>query len=172
MITKIIESFPDYYISNTGLVISEYRYTITTSNNGIIKPKEVKSRILKPGLSGRGYEFVTLRKDNKDYTAYIHKLVANAFLGDKKTGLVIHHKDNNKRNNNSNNLQYVTRQKNTQEFFKSIGKRKGTIPLKEVIKISDRINNGENLYKIAQEYNVTRNDIATITRVIDFTDKN
>lgn len=169
MILKPISDFPGYSVSNLGFIQSDYRYTITTGRSNSPYPKEVKARILKPAMNGNGYQFVTLRKNNKPYTVTIHIIVAKEFHGPRPNGLVVHHRDNDKLNNNASNLEYTTRQKNTQEYFKAIGKRRGTVPVNHLHLIFMRIDNGESIFEIAKEYNVTRNDIATITRVIALT---
>lgn len=165
---KPISNFPGYSVSDSGWIESDYRFIIKNLK-GKIHSKEIKRRILKTGLNGNKYHFVTLRKNNRAFPKTVHVLVAHEFLGPRPKGLVIHHKDNDKNNNAASNLEYVTRQKNTQEFFKSIGKRKGNININDLPILFNRIESGESLYNIANEYNITRNDIATISRVIKLT---
>lgn len=79
MILKSISNFPGYSVSNMGWIESDYRYVVRTTKNGLVHPKEVKRRILKPHVSGNGYLFVTLRKGNKPYPVYIHRIVAQEY---------------------------------------------------------------------------------------------
>ena len=167
---KTIQEFEDYAVSSCGLVKSKDRFIVVKNkHNNKLKIKPIKSRILKVGLSGAGYEHVTLRKNNKGHNKRIHKLVAEHFCDGFKEGLVVHHKDGDKRNHDYSNLEFTTKQKNTRHYYKSIGKRCGRVPIDDIEKIISRVNNGEACYKIAREYGITRNDLATITKVIALT---
>lgn len=125
-----------------------------------------KGRFLKQHLTQNGYAFVTLFKDGKKSSKRIHCLVAENFISKRPKGLVIHHIDNNKLNNKASNLEYVSKQKNTQEYYKTIGKSNGYIRLEEIPNIIDRVNKGEKCKDIADEFNVTRNDIAVLCKII------
>ena len=161
-----IKCFPDYQVSSEGRVRSKDRTVI----GGRWKCKrKLKGVILKEALTVNGYAFVTLRKRNRAYTKKVHHLVAESFLGDRITGLVVHHIDGEKLNNCVSNLTYITQSENTHEYHKSTGFSKGTIPIEDIKYIKNRINNGEKIYKIAEEYNVNRNDITCLYRVIALT---
>lgn len=159
-----IKEFPGYSVSDQGWIQSDYRYVV---NKG--KLKEVKARILKTAIAGSGYQFVTLRRDNKGFNVRIHRAVAEAFLGKIPKGLIVHHKDGNKCNNKASNLEYVSKQYNTQKYYQSLGKSTGRIPIIDIPRIINRINSGEQCKKIASEYRVTRNDIAVLCKVISLT---
>ena len=92
-----------YMVSNTGLVKR------TRFING--KHNFAQERLLKPIINKDGYVFVRLCKNGKVSNKRIHKLVANAFLGE--SNLQIDHLDGNKCNNNLSNLEYVTPKENT-----------------------------------------------------------
>lgn len=92
-----------YMVSNTGLV-KRIKFI-----NG--KHNFEQERLLKPILNKDGYMFVRLCKDGKAKNKRIHKLVANAFLGE--SNLQIDHIDGNKQNNRLDNLEYVTPKENT-----------------------------------------------------------
>lgn len=59
--------------------------------------------------------------------------------------------------------------KNTQDYYKSIGKRNGFLPINEIPTVLSRIANGEKIIDIANEYNVRRNDIAVINKIVTLT---
>lgn len=153
-----------YQVSSTGIVKSLERHT---KRNG--HPKKVNERLLKQHLTHNGYPVVCLCKNGKSKMARVHQLVIMAFKGFSNKGLVVHHKDHNKLNNNINNLEYVSKQKNTQEYYKSIGKSKGVVPYEDIPKIIDAVNSGEKVSDIAEDYNVTRNDVATLCKIISLT---
>jgi hypothetical protein len=170
-IWKDIKGFDDYMISNMGFVISKERYVLRKLSNGTIHKKKVNTRVLKPALSGGGYEFVCLRKNGRHYNKRIHRLVAEHFLHDFKEGLVVHHKNSIKTDNRVINLEWTSKQNNTQLYYKTNGKSVGEVPLLDVPKIINRIKNGEQCYKIAEEYNVTRNDISVLCKIISLTNE-
>ena len=90
-IWKDIYGFPGYQVSNQGRVRNK--------NSG---------HVLRPGLGGVGYLTVALYENKKSTTKNVHELVANAFIGTKKKGMTINHKDGDKTNNAASNLEIVT----------------------------------------------------------------
>ncbi len=66
-----------------------------------------KGQILKGGkLAGTNYLRVTLRQPGKLRIAFVHHLVAEAFLGERPQGAVICHNDSRLENNAATNLRY------------------------------------------------------------------
>jgi len=108
-IWRIIKNFENYEVSNLGKVRN------TIFKNNICEKK--KNKILKNSDNGTGYLAVQLRKDGKKYVKYIHRLVAEAFIGDIK-GMDVNHKDFNRKNNNVNNLEICTRLENIRYSIK------------------------------------------------------
>lgn len=106
--------------------IPEYEGLYQVSNFGRIKSLErerkmnipchdiavVHERILKPSISGSGYEKVVLSKDATHKTIRVHKLVAQAFVSNPDDKSEINHKDGNKKNNRADNLEWVTSKEN------------------------------------------------------------
>ena len=106
---KPIKDYEELYmVSNTGLV-KRIRFI-----NG--KHNFERERLLKPTINKDGYMFVRLCKNGKSKNMRIHKLVANAFLGE--NDLQVDHIDGNKLNNRLDNLEYVTPKENTQRAWK------------------------------------------------------
>lgn len=71
------------------------------------------NKILKPSLSkGTGYLVVNIRIDGKRQPAYIHRLVAEAFIPNPDCLPEVNHKDGDKTNCRVNNLEWVTGQGN------------------------------------------------------------
>lgn len=93
---KQIKDFPKYEVSDLGNVRN-------------FKTK----RVLRPYISNTGYKMVCLRKDNKQRTVTLHRLVLKTFdpLEDDSIYLV-NHKDWNKTNNKLENLEWVTHSQN------------------------------------------------------------
>lgn len=87
---KPIKDFDDYFISNFGRVKST---------------KFKTERILKTVVSGKcKYVKVVLRKNNKNYSKMVHRLVAEAFLPNPDNLSEVNHKTNN----NVDNLEWMT----------------------------------------------------------------
>jgi hypothetical protein len=92
---KIINNFPNYEISDTGLVrrINTQRILVNKIHN-----------------SNR-YCYVTLYNGSRKSATHqmVHRLVATAFIPNPNNLEMVHHIDNNGFNNNISNLQWVTR---------------------------------------------------------------
>lgn len=86
---KTISDFPNYQVSNTGLV------------------KGKTGRILKTFTQNKGYEVATLHNESKrSAKRTVHRLVAEAFIAN-PTGLpIVNHNDGNKLNNKATNLEW------------------------------------------------------------------
>lgn len=165
-IWKDVIGFDHYEISNFGRVKSKQR-KILKFRGSTQHLKTVNERIMKPALTSNGYLFLVLMHQGIKKTIWVHKEVAKCFVSGKKQGLVVHHLNGIKTDNNYYNLEYVSMQKNTNEYYKSIGKSKGKVPYSEIPKIIDLINNGAVIKDLAEKYNISRNDMATISKVIE-----
>lgn len=95
-----------YEVSSCGRVRSLDRYVkhSKTGEMSVLK----KGMIKKPTTDTEGYLLVTLNKDGKYCTKYVHRLVADAFLGEHKLKEQVNHKDENKQNNNIDNLEWCS----------------------------------------------------------------
>ncbi len=96
---KILKSIPLYEVSNIGNV-----RRIGSSNS------------LKPSNQKNGYLALCLYQNNIQHKRYVHRLVAEVFLGD-CTNMVINHKDGNKVNNELSNLEIVTSAQNNKHAY-------------------------------------------------------
>ena len=68
-----------------------------------------RTRITSNGYEVASLKFKTLRRWKK---AYIHRLVALAYIPGYREGLQVNHRDENKRNNHSSNLEWMTHREN------------------------------------------------------------
>lgn len=106
-----------YQISNLGRVKSLPRIVIQehTAHNHPVARK-IQGTIIKPSDNGKGYKIVLLRLLNSNGRRkqfYVHRLVAEAFIGAIPQGYVINHKDYDRANNAAENLEIVTQAQNT-----------------------------------------------------------
>ncbi len=93
-----IKGYPSYEVSTDGSV------------RRILKDGKVK--YLKACDNGNGYLRLNLYKDGTGKKCFLHRLVAEAFLTNRKRLPEVHHRDHDKSNNTLSNLQWVTSREN------------------------------------------------------------
>ena len=103
-IWKDIEGYPGYQVSNKGNVRSLNYWH-----------KAGKIQVLKPNFNGQHYLKVCLRKEKKNYTRVVHRLVALAFIpnDDPEHKTQVNHINEDKTDNRVCNLEWVTPKENT-----------------------------------------------------------
>jgi hypothetical protein len=103
-------------------VIEEWRLCFggfyAVSNRGRVR-REVAGcgtragKILKTKVNGwGGYPTVNLKANGAAKTAFVHRLVAEAFLGPCPDGLEVNHKNGDKSDPHAENLEYITHRQN------------------------------------------------------------
>ena len=106
-----------YQVSNMGHVRTFRR------KDGLVGYKiSDEPRLLSLVSNGNGYIYVSLTKDTVRKNHYVHRLVAEAFIGDIPKGCVINHLDYDKSNNASENLEIVSQRDNV--LYSSVNMRK------------------------------------------------
>ncbi len=108
---KICES---YEVSNLGNVRSVDR---VIKRNG--KDARIKGKKLSPNVGKTGYLSVQLRSGNRKY---IHRLVAEAFIGFDNVLLEVNHKNGIKSDNRLENIEVVTHSQNMKHSFNVLGR--------------------------------------------------
>ncbi len=100
---KQINGYEDLYeISSEGEVIS-LRFN--------------KRKTMKVGIMSSGYKMVNLKKDKKQRSWSIHRLLALHFIPNPNNYPQVNHKDGNKLNNSLENLEWCTRNENVQHMY-------------------------------------------------------
>ena len=100
MLWKTIEKFPNYEVSDTGLV------------------RNIKTQmVLKPSTTVYGYEQVGLYNFPAYSLCRVNRLVASAFIANPNNLPYVNHIDGNKRNNKASNLEWCTAKDNTQHAY-------------------------------------------------------
>ncbi len=93
-----------YQVSNFARVRSLYRG---------------KTKLIKPDIIHTGYLRVTLYKDGKTKSHYVHVLVAQAFIPNPEGKRQVNHIDGDKNNNCVSNLEWVTPAENIHHAFET-----------------------------------------------------
>jgi len=95
-----------------------YEGIYEVSNHGRIASVKNGERFIRKLNKATVYLSVSLKKRPQDIrqgSANVHKLVADAFLGERPEGHVIRHIDGNRYNNKADNLQYGTANQNVED---------------------------------------------------------
>lgn len=107
---KDIKGYEGYYqVSNLGRVKSVNRRVVNHKSGST---RFTEGIILSPCDNGNGYLVVSLRKDGKRKNAYMHRIVAEAFVENRENKPNINHKDYNTKNNVATNLEWCTQKEN------------------------------------------------------------
>lgn len=102
---KPVENFEELYeVSNKGKIRSKDRI----DRIGRLK----RGQLLKEIDNRKGYKYVNLHKDGEAQRKYIHRLVAEAFIGECPKGFEVDHVDRNRGNNKIENLRYIPIKRN------------------------------------------------------------
>ena len=152
-----------YEVSNLGEVRSMDRNI--KYSNGTIVP--YKGKLKKQSIDKYGYAYVGLYLNQNHKQGMIHRLVANAFIDNIDNKPQINHIDGNKLNNHVDNLEWVTAQENLThavdigllDNVSGEGHYKAKLTNKDVVKIRQRVSNGENYQSIADDYGVVKSTI-------------
>lgn len=148
-----------YEVSNFGRIRGVAR--LRRYRHGLCK---VREHYLKPRIGNSGYLMATLSKDGKHHHLNIHILVAEAFLGMRPKGLIVHHVDADKSNNFASNLAYISRRQNLKLGSLAYGERHCMAKLKErqVPAIRELAKQGVPQCQIARLYGVKASTIWSV----------
>ena len=127
-----------YEVSNLGRVRSIDRI----SSNG----HKLKGRIRQIQKMSNGYLHITLNCDGKCHNAYLHILVARAFVPNPNHYKEVNHKNEDKTDNRADNLEWCDRQYNInygtgrKRHFESLYTKKSVIQMTEGGEIVNKFN--------------------------------
>ena len=112
-IWKDIPGYEGYYqVSNMGRVSSVKRIIPHNSKDGRCILRTIRPRIIKMGLNCNGYYSLMLHKNGNATRFTVHRLVANAFLGNPDDGMTVNHKNGVRTDNRVENLEWCSQSDN------------------------------------------------------------
>jgi hypothetical protein len=135
---KPISGFEDYMVSNSGRIWSKKR-----------------NKFLSQKKNRYGYLMIRLYKNGDDDTLTVHRLVAKAFLPNPEGYEEVHHINEQKTDNRVENLEWCSRQYNTE--FSQAGHYVLYDPSDEPIKIY-------NLRKFARQNNLSQAGLKNVAK--------
>lgn len=104
MIWKVIEDYPNYSISDTGIIKRNAYARI----DRLGRKTNIKEQTLKLYIDKDGYYRTMLIKDGKNHFIPIHRLVAQTFIPNPNNLPVVNHKNEEKKDNRVENLEWCT----------------------------------------------------------------
>jgi len=160
-----VSGYDGYEVSNLGRVRS------TRPINRFAREPDTP-RILNPFSKGkRRYLYCSLRKDGVLWSARVHHLVLEAFVGPRLEGLEGCHKDDNQENNRLDNLYWGTPAQNVEDKLRNGKQVRGSAnhfaaidenKAKE-IKLALRMDSSRgNIERISKALNVSRHIVSNI----------
>jgi hypothetical protein len=117
-----------YSVSDLGRVRSKDRVTLARDPHGNPGLRRYRGRVLRANRAANDYPRVRLCRQGEATDAYVHDLVAAAFIGPKPHGLQVCHGDGNPANNAARNLRYGTPRENCADMVRHgrAGKTRGS----------------------------------------------
>lgn len=108
VVRKSVKGYEGYYeVDQFGRVFSVDR-VISVNDNGRQYNKPLKAKQMKQTVHTKGYKTVSLTKDGKTKTVFVHRIVAEAFIPNPNNLPMVNHKDEDKTNNFADNLEWCT----------------------------------------------------------------
>jgi hypothetical protein len=121
VVRKPVKGYEGYYeVDQFGRVYSIDRL-ISVDDNGRQYNKVLGGKQMKQGMHSKGYKIVSLTKEGKTKTVFVHRIVAEAFISNENDLPMVNHKDEDKTNNFVENLEWCTAKYN-RSYGKAIEK--------------------------------------------------
>lgn len=121
VVRKPVKGYEGYYeVDQFGRVYSIDRL-IPVDDNGRQYNKVLGGNQMKQSIHSKGYKIVSLTKEGKTKTVFVHRIVAEAFISNPNNLPMVNHKDEDKTNNFTENLEWCTAKYN-RSYGKAIEK--------------------------------------------------
>ena len=144
---KTIEEYPDYEVSNTGLVRNK-----------------ISGKVLKPGKITDGYLQAELWNNGSRKKKYIHRLVAEAFIDNPNLEefTQVNHKNSCKTDNRVENLKWCSGSYNIRHMVANGNRTYAKLDYKKAGEIRELLLLGAKVKRLAEKYGVSINTIYEI----------
>jgi hypothetical protein len=150
-------SAPTLIVSDTGRVVRMASSRKIADRWQTFPEKELAQRRI-----GAGYLAVGVKEGGRKRTLYVHRLVADAFLGRPGDGNEVNHIDGNKQNNAVENLEWTTHSANLQHAYRARLHKGSSLEPADVRHIRRRLADGAKADQLAALYGVTKSAISHI----------
>lgn len=108
VVRKPVRGYEEQYVVDQFGRVYGIDRTKTVMDNGRIYEKPIAGKQMKQSLHTKGYKTVSLTKDGKTKTVFVHRIVAEAFIDNPDNLHFVNHKDEDKTNNFLENLEWCT----------------------------------------------------------------
>ena len=168
---KTIKSTNGLYEASNTREIQRKKGLVRNNPNGGVRT--VGGKPLSQKTKSNGYKEVNLFVDAQiGKSRYVHRLIAEAFIGDIQDGMCINHKDGDKSNNHISNLEIVTYSENSKHAYdtgllkpnvmKGSKHPRSTVGEYDVLKIRHDYSIGITPKKLSQKYGMPKSTICKI----------
>jgi hypothetical protein len=158
VVRKAVKGYEGYYeVDQFGRVYSVDRL-VPVDDNGRQYNKALCGKQMKQGMHSNGYKIVSLTKEGKTKTVFVHRIVAEAFISNENNSPMVNHKDEDKTNNFVENLEWCTAKYNRsygkaiEKHAKKIKGRKHTEEHKQKIAAGVKRSYGERKRKMRDRF--------------------
>ncbi len=126
VVRKPVRGYEGHYVVDQfGRVFGVNRTTMV-QDNGRIYEKPIAGKQMKQSVHTAGYKTVTLTKDGKSKTVFVHRIVAEAFIDNPDNLPMVNHRDEDKTNNFAENLEWCSASYN-RTYGKAVEKHAKTL---------------------------------------------
>ena len=145
---------PTLIVSDAGHVVRMASSRKVGSRWQTFAEKELGQRLV-----GAGYLAVSVKECGRKRTLYVHRLVAEAFLGTPSDANEVNHLDGDKTNNHAQNLEWTTHSQNLQHAARHGLHGSVVLTPAKVRAVRQMLNKGKSLAVVAQTFGVTSSAI-------------
>ncbi|RZT96639.1 HNH endonuclease [Ancylomarina subtilis] len=130
--------------------IRQYRNSVYYFSRDALSYNIKTGLMMKPSINGGGYLKLDLWIDKIRKQEYLHRIVAEIYLGECPEGYLVNHIDFDRTNDNIENLEYVSAEENTIHSIERIVEKRRKITNEQILEFKEYLR--ENPKKINYKY--------------------